>query len=671
MSRTRALLLRIPFALGLCSALAAVSCGRSTLGLLDDESTTLPGGGGAGGSADASAGDAKADGRADGAGGDGRADAGDVRTDARDGDAPADVKPDKPPGDTGACVIAADCDDQDACTKDGCYAGQCQYAPRDMDGDGHVAVECGGDDCNDYNPATYKGHAEVCGDGDDNDCNGVADCLDPACENKPGCVCVPDPGGENCSNGKDDDCDGFADCNDPGCAGTPACGCAPSETHCHDGADDDCDKLIDCDDPDCAADTLCACAGKTELCKNGKDDDCDLVVDCADSDCQSDPACTCVPPGKPEVCTNDKDDDCDLLVDCADPDCLYTPACQQCTPEKCTDGLDNDCNNLIDCADPACFLDPACAPVPEICNNGLDDDHDKLVDCEDPDCKNNPLCVIEQSNCLTAKLIGGSGTYTGNTAGHKNYTKGTCGGDAGEAVFYFVLGQPTKVHLDTAGTSFDSVIYIRRGACEDGKEVACDDDTGGQWAAQVDIPILYPGTYFVFVDGYTIDPQGGPNEGPFVLNVKLTPNPPEICDNGIDDDGDHYVDCADPNCTSVGKCLNCNAGKPPAPEFGPARCKDGQDNDCDGKADCKDDDCNASEYYKIECCNGTDDNGNQIDDEYACRCASNADCPSDNICYTHSAWSCGPPCTAFFGNVCPFVAPGSYCSTATDQCEFP
>ena len=32
--------------------------------------------------------------------------------------------------------------------------------------------------------------------------------------------------------------------------------------------------------------------------------------------------------------------------------------------------------------------------------------------------------------------------------------------------------------------------------------------------------------------------------------------------------------------------------------------------------------------------------------------------------------ACGIPCTSFFGDVCPFVAPGSTCNEATDQCEF-
>jgi hypothetical protein len=42
----------------------------------------------------------------------------------------------------------------------------------DADADGHTVA---GGDCNDHDPAIYKGHPEICGDGKDNDCDGVAD----------------------------------------------------------------------------------------------------------------------------------------------------------------------------------------------------------------------------------------------------------------------------------------------------------------------------------------------------------------------------------------------------------------------------------------------------------------------------------------------------------------
>lgn len=583
------------------------------------------------------------------------------------------------PGGSGAgggpevCVIDADCDDGDFCTTDACNDGTCEFFSKDSDDDGFIDVVCdGGTDCNDLNPNTHPGAPEICTDADDNDCNGVADCNDPACDFAPVCGCTPDPGGENCTNGIDDDCDTTVDCNDADCIGTPACGCLPTEAgNCENGIDDDCDLLTDCDDSDCAGSVACNCQATQEICNNDSDDDCDLLEDCADPDCAATPFCACVPPGSPELCSDDFDNDCDGLVDCADGNCAAAPACQMCMPEICDDGIDNDCDDIVDCADDACNFAPNCAPTQELCNNDLDDDNDGLTDCDDPDCSNNPLCVLQQSNCLTAKLIPGTGTYTGDTTGNEGKFIGACGGGAGEAVFYFTLTQPSFVSLDSIGTSFDSVLYVKFGDCDTGAEIACDDDSGGfQWSAKIEFPILYPGTYFVFLDGFTIDPQLGANEGPFTLNVQIIENPSEICGDGIDNDGDVYVDCADPDCENVGSCVNCNGGLPPTPELGTGACTDGQDNDCDGLPDCIDPDCSASPYAITECCNGMDQNDNGIPDDFSCRCASDNDCDPGQICYDSTVRTCGFPCQNFFGMVCPAVAVGSTCSPVSQQCEF-
>jgi len=52
----------------------------------------------------------------------------------------------------------------------------------DLDGDGHLAAECGGDDCDDDDPGAYPGAEELCEDGVDNDCDGAVDDADDACE---------------------------------------------------------------------------------------------------------------------------------------------------------------------------------------------------------------------------------------------------------------------------------------------------------------------------------------------------------------------------------------------------------------------------------------------------------------------------------------------------------
>ncbi|MEM9877332.1 MAG: PPC domain-containing protein, partial [Myxococcota bacterium] len=496
-------------------AAGAPGCGRTPLGLgprsdvvvVDDDGGVGGSGAGAAGGSDAGGGGGQQGGGDAGGGGEG-------------------------PG----CVVDADCDDADICTVDRCDDGTCITTPLDADADGQVSDACGGPDCNDLNPSVFVGASEQCTDAADNDCNGVADCFDPACDGAPVCGCTPAPGGEVCQNSVDDDCDTTVDCNDTDCINTPACGCLADEIGaCGDGFDNDCDNTFDCDDTDCAFDAQCQCQAIPESCDNGLDEDCDLLVDCADPDCTGTTACSCVPPGSPELCTDAVDNDCDGLVDCADPSCAVSMACANCTPEVCNDGVDNDCDGVIDCADGSCVFAPNCAPVPEQCNNGLDDDNDGLVDCDDPDCSNNPVCVLAQQNCLTALPIPGSGTYTGTTEGNVGANIGACGGGAGEAVFSFVLTEPSFVGLDSIGTSFDSVLYVRQGSCDLGVEIGCDDDSANSAnAARLEFPLLLPGTYFIFLDGFTIDPNFGANDGPFVLNVQIMPSPSEVCGDGID-----------------------------------------------------------------------------------------------------------------------------------------
>lgn len=567
------------------------------------------------------------------------------------------------------CAVDADCDSPNACMVASCEEGACSLSPRDEDADGYPDRLCGGSDCNDSNPLAHPGRAEVCGDGSDNDCNGVADCFDPVCKGQATCACVAQPGGENCSNGSDDDCDGSVDCNDADCLGSVECGCT-SEI-CGNGLDDDCDSQLDCDDSDCGQSAACQCSAKPEACQNGGDDDCDGLIDCADPSCGYSPACLCLIP-QAEQCGDKRDNDCDGLVDCGDPSCFNDPSCRNCQTEICSGGADEDCDGLLDCADPSCAFDAACPVQAELCNNSRDDDFDGATDCDDSDCSSTTHCQLKQNTCATARRIEAlaSASYEGTTAGQPSNFDGSCGGDAGEAAFRLELSEPAFLSIDTIGTSFDSVLYVRSGSCGYGREIGCDDDSGGSfWSSALEFRLLQPGSYYIFVDGLTVDPRGGANEGPYVLNVDVSPVD-EICDDAFDNDGNGYADCADPSCASSGICATCNGGRAAVAEFGASACTDGLDNDCDGLTDCADDDCSASDENVTECCTGSDQNGNGIPDDFNCRCVSDAECDGGQICYTSTVKACGIPCDNFFGEICPFVAPGSSCNLATGQCEF-
>ena len=108
---------------------------------------------------------------------------------------------------------------------------QCPAGCADADGDGYRDIACGGSDCDDTTATTHPGAAEVCTDGVDNDCNGLADASDIG---RCSLVCEVDSDGDGCG-----------DCDDalPGEASHDADGDGY-------GADCDCDDA----DPTVAAD---------------------------------------------------------------------------------------------------------------------------------------------------------------------------------------------------------------------------------------------------------------------------------------------------------------------------------------------------------------------------------------------------------------------------------
>ncbi|MFC1730255.1 hypothetical protein ACFL6I_07940 [candidate division KSB1 bacterium] len=87
-------------------------------------------------------------------------------------------------------------------------------------------------------------------------------------------------------------------------------------------------------------------------------------------------------------------------------------------------------------------------------------------------------------------------------------------------------------------------------------------------------------------------PCGKPSSGVIVPVGPLGPvgGPTEICDNGADDDGDGFVDCADADCegSSCGVGMVCSGGFCVAPT---EICGNGADDDDDGWVDCDDTDC--------------------------------------------------------------------------------
>lgn len=225
------------------------------------------------------------------------------------------------------------CDDDDACTMwsscDG--AGEC-IAPAE-------AYEC---------------------------CNTPADCVDYGCptssfnacvdtDHEDGfyrCACAPTTLWEyECGNGTDDDSDGLADCADPDCATAIYCESEEPTGSCcepHGG--------LGCMAPFEGAPTQGSVCDIDPWC-------CSVIWD---SVCVSNyeamnlGICAEKPPAV-EICGDTFDNDGDGLWDCDDPDCVDDPACAPLV-EDCSTSGDEDDNGLSDCADPACVEFPACVP---------------------------------------------------------------------------------------------------------------------------------------------------------------------------------------------------------------------------------------------------------------------------------------------------------------------
>lgn len=103
----------------------------------------------------------------------------------------------------------------------------------------------------------------------------------------------------------------------------------------------------------------------------------------------------------------------------------------------------------------------------------------------------------------------------------------------------------------------------------------------------------------------------------------------EVCNNGVDDDGDGLVDCDDPDCFGIG-----------CPEV----CTGGLDEDGDGFVDCADPDCavdnDGDGYFALPCGSDCNDNdANEHPDQLWCKDADD-DGYSDGTC---NAESCTRP----------------------------
>ena len=259
-----------------------------------------------------------------------------------------------------------------------------------------------------------------------------------------------------------------------------------------------------------------------------------------------------------EICNNGKDDNCNNLTDCADPSCFGNAACITPGKEICNNGIDDNGNGLIDCADPDCMGSLACKPTmgTEICNNGIDDNGDGLVDCADPQCTNFPGCLTvactPDVDFGTIAAHGAKVVRMMDTTGAKQGFA-TCAPKGGVGrVGRFQLTATADVRLDFTQPSGSAhvVALFRAGASQtcDSNQVTCVDAMDNANLTHT-FPALAAGTYWLIVESY----PSTPGNTTVVLSTGTTT--PEICNNGIDDDGNGLIDCQDAACFSSPFCV--------------------------------------------------------------------------------------------------------------------
>ncbi len=95
-------------------------------------------------------------------------------------------------------------------------------------------------------------------------------------------------------------------------------------------------------------------------------------------------------------------------------------------------------------------------------------------------------------------------SVSGSTAGRANALSGaSCGGGGGAPDYAYQWAAPSAgtYTIDTFGSSFDTVLYVRNASCG-GTELACNDDAGGTNQSQVAVTLAAGQTIVIVVDGY-------------------------------------------------------------------------------------------------------------------------------------------------------------------------
>jgi hypothetical protein len=195
----------------------------------------------------------------------------------------------------------------------------------------------------------------------------------------------------------------------------------------------------------------------------------------------------------------------------------------------------------------------------EICDNHIDDDNNGLTDCDDPACAGVGACT--HVACVPDMDLGSFSWGTSETLSldlttGRNLYQTTCGkGDGKEKVLRLKLTQPMALGLECTQSPGSSQVFQLSSQLNpldpcDANNFNCGDPQVLPFGCAYAMPNLQPGTYNLIVQAF----QAG-TEGQVTLRLTgLQETVREICNNGIDDDGDGAIDCNDLKCVTDPSC---------------------------------------------------------------------------------------------------------------------
>ncbi len=139
----------------------------------------------------------------------------------------------------------------------------------------------------------------------------------------------------------------------------------------------------------------------------------------------------------------------------------------------------------------------------------LEADEDVIIVVDGYDATNSGSFVLNASFNCGATDLGSAlpASATGTTSGGPNEHSGSCqGGISPESIFSWTAPAAGNYRVSTAGSSFDTALYIRDGSCH-GAQLGCNDDAVNDdvLTSELNLSLAAGQAIAIFVDGYNGD----------------------------------------------------------------------------------------------------------------------------------------------------------------------